>query len=231
MSHKLEEMKKNASYDGITGIKKDLIKILDAELHMKGVDDLDTKDCGEVTDMIKDLAEAEKNCLEACYYEKIIKAMEQAEEYDEDDEDRMGYNARRYANGRYAPKGRGSRMGYIPRLEDRPWINNAYLHDPDLDREMMGYPRRNQTGSRMGYDEMDPDMDPHHSMTYNEYRKAKRHYNETKNPVDKQMMEEKGRHHAREALDTIKDIWKDADPTLRKELKASMQQVLNEMPA
>ena len=87
MSHKLEEMKKNASYDGIAGIKKDLIKILDAELHMKGVDDLDTKDCGEVTDMIKDLAEAEKNCLEACYYEKIIKAMEQAEEYDEDDEE------------------------------------------------------------------------------------------------------------------------------------------------
>ena len=244
MSHKLEEMKKNASYDGIAGIKKDLIKILDAELHMKGVDDLDTKDCGEVTDMIKDLAEAEKNCLEACYYEKIIKAMEKAEEEDDDDE-RMGYNSRRYSNGRYAPKGRGTRMGYIPHLEDRPWID-AYLHNPDFEPEMMGYQQgarrnqsgsssdygnsggRNQSGSRMGYD--DPDMDPQHSMTYNEYRKARRHYMESKNPVDKQTMEEKGRRHAHEAMDTIKDIWKDADPTLRKELKASMQQALNEMP-
>lgn len=72
---------------------------------------------------------------------------------------------------------------------------------------------------------------PQHSMSYNEYRKAKRHYTETKSPSDKQMMDEKGRRHIHEALDTFKDIWKDADPAMRKELKASMQQAINEMPA
>ena len=76
-----------------------------------------------------------------------------------------------------------------------------------------------------------PDRDPKHSMSYNEYRMAKRHYTETKSPSDKQMMDEKSRRHIHEALDTFKDIWKDADPAMRKELKASMQQAINEMPA
>lgn len=244
MSDKMENMKKSASFEEICALKKDLIKILDAELHTKGVDDLDAKDCGAVTDMIKDLAEAEKNCMEACYYQSIVKAMTDAEE---DNEDRDGYNRSRYANGRYAPKGRGSRsMGFMPYLDKDPWDEN-WPYDPDY-YPVMGYaaPRKNQSGStstygdmgptsqsglRRGYDDWDPDRDPQHSMSYNEYRKAKRHYTETKSPSDKQMMDEKSRRHIHEALDTFKDIWKDADPAMRKELKASMQQAINEMPA
>lgn len=247
MGHKMEEMKKSASFEEICALKKDLIKILDAELHTKGVDDLDAKDCGAVTDMIKDLAEAEKNCMEACYYQAIVKAMADAEE---DNEDRDGYNRSRYANGRYAPKGRGSRsMGFMPYLDKDPWMPD-WTYNPDYDPVVntMGYadPRRNQSGStstygdmgptsqsglRRDYDDWDPDRDPQHSMSYNEYRKAKRHYTETKSPSDKQMMDEKSRRHIHEALDTFKDIWKDADPAMRKELKASMQQAINEMPA
>lgn len=247
MSDKMENMKKSASFEEICALKKDLIKILDAELHTKGVDDLDAKDCGAVTDMIKDLAEAEKNCMEACYYQSIVKAMADAEE---DNEDRDGYNRSRYANGRYAPKGRGSRsMGFMPYLDKDPWMPD-WTYNPDYDPVVntMGYagPRRNQSGStstygdmgatsqsgsRREYDGWDPDRDPQHSMSYNEYRKAKRHYTETKSPSDKQMMDEKSRRHIHEALDTFKDIWKDADPEMRKELKASMQQAINEMPA
>lgn len=242
MSDKMENMKKSASFEEICALKKYLIKILGAELHTKGVDNLDAKDCGAVTDMIKDLAEAEKNCMEACYYQSIVKAMTDAE-----DEEKDGYNRNRYANGRYAPKGRGSRsMGFMPYLDKDPWDEN-WPYDPDY-YPAMGYaaPRRNQSGStstygdmgptsqsgsRRGYDDWDPDRDPHHSMSYNEYRKAKRHYTETKSPSDKQMMDEKSRRHVHEALDTFKDIWKDADPAMRKELKASMQQAINEMPA
>lgn len=242
MSDKMENMKKSASFEEICALKKDLIKILGAELHTKGVDDLDAKDCGAVTDMIKDLAEAEKNCMEACYYQSIVKAMTDAE-----DEEKDGYNRNRYANGRYAPKGRGSRsMGFMPYLDKDPWDEN-WPYDPDY-YPAMGYaaPRRNQSGStstygdmgptsqsgsRRGYDDWDPDRDPYHGMSYNEYRKAKRHYTETKSPSDKQMMDEKSRRHIHETLDTFKDIWKDADPAMRKELKASMQQAINEMPA
>lgn len=242
MSDKMENMKKSASFEEICALKNDLIKILDAELHTKGVDDLDAKDCGAVTDMIKDLAEAEKNCMEACYYQSIVKAMTDAE-----DEEKDGYNRNRYANGRYAPKGRGSHsMGFMPYLDKDPWDEN-WPYDPDY-YPTMGYtgPRRNQSGStstygdsgstsqsgsRRGYDDWDPDRDPKHSMSYNEYRMAKRHYTETKSPSDKQMMDEKSRTHIHEALSTFKDIWKDADPAMRKELKASMQQAINEMPA
>lgn len=242
MSDKMENMKKSASFEEICALKKDLIKILDAELHTKGVDDLDAKDCGAVTDMIKDLAEAEKNCMEACYYQSIVKAMTDAE-----DEEKDGYNRNRYANGQYAPKGRGSRsMGFMPYLDKDPWDENR-PYDPDY-YPAMGYaaPRKNQSGStstygdsgstsqsgsRRGYDDWDSDRDPKHSMSYNEYRMAKRHYTETKSPSDKQMMDEKSRTHIHEALSTFKDIWKDADPAMRKELKASMQQAINEMPA
>lgn len=242
MSDKMENMKKSASFEEICALKKDLIKILDAELHTKGVDDLDAKDCGAVTDMIKDLAEAEKNCMEACYYQSIVKAMTDAE-----DEEKDGYNRNRYANGQYAPKGRGSRsMGFMPYLDKDPWDEN-WPYDPDY-YPAMGYtgPRKNQSGStstygdsgstsqsgsRRGYDDWDPDRDPKHSMSYNEYRMAKRHYTETKSPSDKQMMDEKSRTHIHEALSTFKDIWKDADPAMRKELKANMQQAINEMPA
>ena len=166
---------------------------------------------------------------------------------EEDNEDRDGYNRSRYANGRYAPKGRGSRsMGFMPYLDKDPWDEN-WPCNPDY-YPVMGYaaPRKNQSGStstygdsgstsqsgsRRGYDDWDPDRDPKHSMSYNEYRMAKRHYTETKSPSDKQMMDEKSRTHIHEALSTFKDIWKDADPAMRKELKASMQQAINEMPA
>ena len=245
MGHKMEELKKSASFEEICALKKDFIKLVDNEIHSKGVNDINAKDCGEVVDMIKDLAEAEKNCMEACYYQSIVKAMADAEEDDKD-----GYNRNRYANGQYAPKGRGSRsMGFMPYLEKDPWMPD-WTYNPDYDPVVntMGYagPRRNQSGStstygdmepasqsgsRRGYDDWDPDRDPQHSMSYNEYRKAKRHYTETKSPSDKQMMDEKSRRHIHEALDTFKDIWKDADPAMRKELKASMQQAINEMPA
>ena len=149
MAKKLEEMKKNSSYEKLSDLKKDLIKIFDAELHSKGVNDLDTKECGEVVDMIKDLAEAEKACMEAHYYESVIHAMEEAGE--EDEEGRMGYNSRRYANGRYAPKGRGSRRGYIPEMGMMNPYLQGYLYDPDFEEEMegrMGY--RGEGGGRSG---------------------------------------------------------------------------------
>lgn len=84
-------------------IRHKLIDCASAEL-AKGIDKVDAAEMGEVVDMIKDLAEAEMYC---------------AKSYDMEDEERMGYNRRRYASGRYAPKGRG-RMGY-DRMMDEPW--------------------------------------------------------------------------------------------------------------
>lgn len=240
MSHKkLEDMRKSGSYDELCDLKKDLIKIFASELHTKGVDDLDTKDCSEVADMIKDLAEAEKACMEACYYETVIKAMEKSDEEDEQ-EGRMGYNAYRYANGRYAPKGRGTRRGYTPEMGMmNPYIY-GYLYDPDFAEEMekgrLGYQgegggNRSQSGSRMGYDMgWDPEDDPRQSREYNEYKRAKRHYSETKSPEDKRKMDEHAMKHVNQAMDSFREMWRDADPNMRKRMKADLTTLVGEMP-
>ena len=109
-------------------IKHALIDAVKAQV-AQGLDRADTKEMGEAIDMIKDLAEAEKSCMESCYYESMM-----------DDDERMGYNSRRYASGRYAPKGRG-RRGY-----DRadPWPMG---YDEQRDGRM---PREPYT--RMGFD-------------------------------------------------------------------------------
>lgn len=218
MSHKkLEDLKKSGSYDELCDLKKDLIKIFASELHTKGVDDLDTKDCAEVADMIKDLAEAEKACMEACYYETVIKVMEKADEEDER-EGRMGYNAYRYANGRYAPKGRGTRRGYTPEMG----MMNPYLYDPDFEEEM--------EKGRLGYQGEDPDDDPRQSREYNEYKRAKRHYSETKSPEDKRKMDEHAMKHVNQAMDSFREMWRDADPNMRKRMKADLTTLVGEMP-
>lgn len=72
-----------------------------------GVESMDASEAGAVTDMIKDLAEAEKECHEAAYYQKLVEQMEKPDET-------MGYDDWRYASGRFAPTGRGTREGYNP---------------------------------------------------------------------------------------------------------------------
>ena len=218
MSHKkLEDLKKSGSYDELCDLKKNLINIFASELHTKGVDDLDTKDCAEVADMIKDLAEAEKACMEACYYETVIKKKKKADEEDEQ-EGRMGYNAYRYANGRYAPKGRGTRRGYTPEMG----MMNPYLYDPDFEEEM--------EKGRLGYQGEDPDDDPRQSREYNEYKRAKRHYSETKSPEDKRKMDEHAMKHVNQAMDSFREMWRDADPNMRKRMKADLTTLVGEMP-
>ena len=77
----------------------------------KGIDCVDTEEMGEVVDMLKDLSEA-------MYYRTLTKAMDESsgeeilEMFDRYG-DRRFYDDYRYANGRFAPKGRGTRRGYI----------------------------------------------------------------------------------------------------------------------
>lgn len=98
----------------------------------KGIENVDTKEMGEVADIIKDLAEAE-------YYAKISKAMDEAEygeDYDYmgayDEHERRGYRGQpRDSKGRYMSR-RGRRMGY----EEPIYMNDMYPmeHYRDMDR-------------------------------------------------------------------------------------------------
>lgn len=123
----------------------------------KGTEHVNTKEFGEVVDMIKDLSEAEKNKWQSCYYKSIVEAMEESEygkDYDWSgpDEDRMGYPRMRDSRGRYM----SSRRGY-----DRMGMDDMMMEDPRYMDNRMGYSngaygggRRGQTmnqGSRYGY--------------------------------------------------------------------------------
>lgn len=97
------------------------------------IESADTKELGEVADMIKDLADAEKNCYEACYYKTVIEAMEDGKE------DRYGYSMPRT---NYRMSGSGH-MGYKPMIDQEPYIN-GYLHDPNFKDNM--YDRSDRYG-------------------------------------------------------------------------------------
>lgn len=134
----------------------------------KGIENVDTSEMGEVVDMIKDLAEAE-------YHSIISKAMKKAdeeeEEYDKEllrslkaeygeESGRRYYDQYRYANGRFAPKGKGTyRRGY----EEPPYYHMypEAEHMRDMDRDY----------GKMYYTE---------PMNESGYDRAKRNYTETK---------------------------------------------------
>lgn len=115
----------------------------------KGVENVDTKEMGDVIDIIKDLAEAE-------YYAKISKAMDEAE-YGEDydfggayeDEMRKGYRGQPRSqsgrfmsrgDGRRSNRGRGGRRGYEEPMyyTMTPEMYREYDAEElrDMDREM-----------------------------------------------------------------------------------------------
>lgn len=101
-----------------------------------GVGNVNLDDAGKIVDMVKDLACAEKDALiakemrkageedeaEEKYIRKILKEENKdeykrmREEYGEDEGERRFYDNYRYADGRFAPKGRGS---YRPRSSGR----------------------------------------------------------------------------------------------------------------
>lgn len=132
----------------------------------KGIENIDPCEMGQVTDMMKDLAEA-------MYYRTLMKAMEESsadetmEMFERFGDDRRFYDNYRYASGRFAPKGRGIRRGYdeIPYYHMMPEMRDSMEHDRDMDR----------THGRMYYTEP-----VKVNMSESNYDKAKRHYTESK---------------------------------------------------
>lgn len=112
--------------------------------------EIETKECGEVVDMIKDLAEAKKCCWEALYYQTVCEAMKNGEQRNGSEswkDTSMGYNTNRYASGRYAPSGHGdSTMGYpYPEMMGFPYnMFSPYMMDEAVCR--MGYSGSSSNG-------------------------------------------------------------------------------------
>lgn len=204
----------------IEDMEECLIKFMDAQF-ADGVQCLaEGNNCmiaGQIIDMIKDLADAKKNCYKAKYYETVTEAME---DFGEDEEDgRYGYNGRRMANGRYASTGQG-RPGYGRTMMPYPHM----MDEPDEwnDHMRMGYTptgmgNRSQSGNNS------------YGRSFDEYRNAKRNYTETRSPSDKQMMDDSAREHVNHAIGTLKEINETADDQLRMRMRTDLTNLINQL--
>ncbi len=159
---------------------KQIMECVKAKVEAIGLDSFE----GQNLDDLKDFTEIAKNiaCFDKDY--RIVEAMEKSEDNEdimrmleqyEDYPNRRYYDHYRYADGRFAPKGRGTRRGY-----DEP----PYYHmDPEWDRDM------DRHDGKMHYTDTGMNRP---EMKESNYDRAKRHYTETKDihkadtPEDKQ---------------------------------------------
>ena len=190
-----------------------------------GIESVDTAEMGQVTDMLKDLAEA-------MYYRTLTKAMDDSdpEEIMEmferyGDGGRRYYDHYRYADGRFAPKGRGTyRRGY-----DEP----PYYHmTPEMYRSMENYRDMDRRDGRMYYTEPSMNSGVH---TESRYDMAKRNYTESKElhrgntPEDKEQKMKELEKYLREIGSDIAELISDASTEAKNLLKNRMQVIMQKI--
>ena len=165
----------------------------------EGIEHVDTKEMGEVADIVKDL-------YEAAYYSSVVKAMEEGNEYDE----MLGYTPNRSSTtGRFI-------RGYNPCMPE--YFNNRYR---------MGYQiPENSAGENSG---KLSEANTRYGRAYNDYRQARRYFTETKSPDAKNEMRVHADEHLSDTITTLRDIWADADPEMRKRMKNDLMNLVSQM--
>lgn len=166
----------------------------------KGIENVNTEEMSKVIDMIKDLNEAE-------YHAIIVKGMKEAdkeeEEYNKEllrelkseygeEFGRRYYDQYRYANGRFAPKGRGTRTVGRRGYDEPPYWHmtpDMYYRWADMpeeerlrDLDRLSYGRMYYSEPRKGIDTQ-PDIRGDRDMGMrpeSRYDRARRSYTETK---------------------------------------------------
>lgn len=175
-----------------------------------GIENVDTCEMGKVVDMMKDLSEA-------MYYRTLTKAMDEStseetlEMFERYGDGRRFYDKYRYADGRFAPKGRGTyRRGY-----DEPY----YHMTPEMYRE-------HDTEWYRDMDRKDGKMYYTEPITMeSRYDKAKRMYTETKakhnsgSVEDKQLTLKEGEKMLNVIIDELMEMVSDATPEMKNMIK------------
>lgn len=191
-------MEKEKLIDDVCCMQKALICGLKTEIDC-GLMNVDTKEAGEVADIIKDLSETEKNLKEAKYYELVTEAMEESDE-------RYGYTP--HVSGRSS-----MRYGYSkPIMDQKPYMD-AYMRDPGQFRDDM----------RMGYI---AHTDNAYGAEYDEYENAKKYYTKTGDAVHKDKMNTHGSIYFAETIENAKDIWDNADATTKMKMKENLKELV-----
>ena len=155
---------------------KQIMECVKAKVDGIGIDNFE----GQNLDDLKDFTEIVKNiaCFDKDY--RIVEAMEKSEDNEdimrmleqyEDYPERRFYDHYRYADGRFAPKGRGTyQRGY----------SEPYYHmTPEMYRDMDKYTRDRMYFTETGIDSHGTGMHDT-KMSESNYDRAKRNYTETK---------------------------------------------------
>ena len=192
--------------------------------------------------VMKDLTEYDIN-------KRGIEAMDEAEQ-EEKFMGRMGYRGRA-ANGRFVHRsGRGRPAGYTPYLH----MMEDGMDDYDMYDEMpypmtgyrMGYTDGNRGGnmgnssssgsysgnygggnSRSGYEGMR--QPSRYGESYDRYSDRRRHYHETKDADSKKQMDDSMKEYMSDVSENLREMWKDADPTLRQTMKADLTKMVQQL--
>lgn len=207
-----------------------------------GFDNLSSQDW----DDLKDCMEIVKSAICADKDYREVEAMDDFEkEYG-----RMGYRGRA-ANGRFVHRsGRGRSAGYTPYLH---MMENG-MDDYDMYDEMpypmtgyrMGYTDGNRGGnmgnsssygsysgnygggnSRSGYEGMR--QPSRYGESYDRYSDRRRHYHETKDADSKKQMDDSMKEYMSDVSENLREMWKDADPTLRQTMKADLTKMVQQL--
>ena len=205
---------------------KQIMECVKAKVDGIGIDNFE----GQNLDDLKDFTEIAKNiaCFDKDY--RIVEAMEKSEDNEdimrmleqyEDYPDRRYYDHYRYANGRFAPKGRGTRRGY----EEPP-----YYHMPVNYNDMEYMRDMDKSRGKMYYSEP---IAPH--VSESNYDRAKRHYTETKEMHKGASTEDK--EHKMKALDMyirelsgdISELLNDMTPDERNLLRTKMSNLASKL--
>lgn len=202
----------------------------------KGTNMVNTKEFGEVVDMIKDLTEAEKNKMESCYYKTLISAMEESEygedydEYGPIEDERMGYSR--------GSGGRSGRRGYRSRDSRGRYSRRNYpMEDERYDEYMegrMGYSNGAYGGGSRGYSSSgrggssSGSSGSRYGYSYDNYMRNRSNYSTT-DPEDKKermrMMEE----YTKDLVTSFSEVLEDATPEEKNALKMKLAKVVNSM--
>lgn len=134
-------------------MKNDILKQIEKEVGERGIERIDVNRIGEMVDMVKDLAEAEKSCWEASYYRQVSEAMEGSSGYRQSGYQQSGSMRSGYGAGTGSSAGYGAqdnmRQGY-PGMSGHTNIKDelreALQHSTPDERERL----RNEVLSMIG---------------------------------------------------------------------------------
>ena len=81
--------------------------------------------------------------------------------------------------------------------------------------------------SRSGYEGMR--QPSRYGESYDRYLDRRRHYHETKDAESKKQMDDSMKEYMSDISENLREMWKDADPTLRQTMKADLTKMVQQL--